>query len=346
MRIAQVAPLYESVPPKAYGGTELVVHYLTEELVTMGHDVCLFASGDSETSAELVPGCERSLRLAGSNQDPLAHHLVMLDMLVKQRTRFDVVHFHIDYMHFLISRLLDLSQLTTLHGRLDLLELQRVYDCFQDTPVVSISHSQRGPLPHANWLGTVMHGLPKNLLEFSGEPGDYFGFVGRISPEKRADRAIEIATSVGVPLKIAAKVDRVDEEYHQKVIVPLLAQDGVEFVGEIEQAQKSTFLGKARALLFPIDWPEPFGLVMIEAMACGTPVIAFRNGSVPEVIEDGVTGFIVDDAAGAIQAARHVHELSRTRVREAFERRFTARRMAEDYLRLYDCVAERRRHAA
>lgn len=346
MRIAQVAPLYESVPPRAYGGTERVVHYLTEELVALGHQVTLFGAGDSETSAELVAGCERSLRLAGNHQDPLAHHMVMLEKLIKQRERFDVIHFHIDYLHFAISRLLAWPQLTTLHGRLDLPELQAVYDCFGDMPVVSITNSQRAPLPQARWLGTVLHGLPVDLLSFTEKPSNYFAFVGRVSPEKRVDRAIEIATALGVPLKIAAKVDRADQEYHEREIVPLLDRPGVEFIGEIGDDEKSSFLGDARALLFPIDWPEPFGLVMVEAMACGTPVIAFRNGSVPEVIEDGVSGFVVEDMQGAIAAASRVHELSRARVREAFERRFTARRMAEDYLGLYGRICERNKFAA
>jgi glycosyltransferase involved in cell wall biosynthesis len=272
--------------------------------------------------------------------------MVMLENLVDQRERFEVIHFHIDYLHFLVSRLLELPQLTTLHGRLDLPELRPVYDCFGDMPVVSISDAQRAPLPQANWLGTVLHGLPTDLLFFSNQPSDYFAFVGRISPEKRADRAIEIATALGVPLKIAAKVDRADQEYHEQIIVPLLDRVGVEFIGEIGEHEKSKFLGGARALLFPIDWPEPFGLVMLEAMACGTPVVAFRNGSVPEVIENGVSGYIVDSIEDAIEAASRVDQLSRARVRDAFERRFSARRMAEDYLRLCGGIAERRKYAA
>lgn len=346
MRIAQIAPLYESVPPVAYGGTERVVHYLTEELVAMGHEVTLFASGDSRTRAELIPGCERALRLDPDCRDPLAHHMVMMGEVAKHRDRFDVFHFHIDYLHFLLSRLIKLPQLTTLHGRLDLPDLQSVYEHFHDMRVVSISDAQRQPLAVANWLATVPHGLPPDELTFSQTPADYFAFIGRISPEKRVDRAIEIATALGVPLKIAAKVDRADKEYHEREIEPLLANPLVEFIGEIGQREKAAFLGNARALLFPIDWPEPFGLVMIEAMACGTPVVAFRHGSVPEVIEHGVSGFIVDDMPAAIQAASRVGGLSRARVREAFERRFTARHMAENYVELYRRIAKPRVIAA
>jgi len=346
MKIAQIAPLYESVPPSTYGGTERVVHYLTEELVAMGHDVTLFASGDSRTSAKLVPGCERALRLDPSSGDPLAHHMVMMAHVAKQRDRFDVFHFHIDYLHFLLSRLAKLPQFTTLHGRLDLPELQGVYKSFGDMRVVSISDAQRAPLACANWLATVPHGLPRDELTFTASPSDYFAFIGRISPEKRVDRAIEIAIALGVPLKIAAKVDRADREYHEREIAHLLDHPLVEFIGEIGQDEKSEFLGNARALLFPIDWPEPFGLVMIEAMACGTPVLAFRHGSVPEVIDDGVSGFIVDDMKQAIEAASRIDRLSRAQVREVFERRFTARRMAEDYVKLYERVAKPRVIAA
>ncbi|HWA73210.1 MAG TPA: glycosyltransferase family 4 protein [Polyangiaceae bacterium] len=346
MRIAQIAPLYESVPPLAYGGTERVVHYLTEELVAMGHDVTLFASGDSQTAAKLVPGCARALRLDPSCQDPLAHHMVMLGQLAKLREHFDVFHFHIDYLHFTLSRALALPQLTTLHGRLDLPDLPAVYREFEDLPVVSISDAQRLPLPDAGWIGTVLHGLPRDDLGFTANPEDYFAFVGRISPEKRVDRAIAIATRLGVKLKIAAKVDRADQAYHEREIAPLLDNPLVEFIGEIGQRDKASFFGNARALLFPIDWPEPFGLVMIEAMACGTPVVAFRNGSVPEVIDDGVTGFIVSDMEQAIDAAARVDTLNRARIREVFEQRFTARRMAEDYLELYRRIAKPRVIAA
>lgn len=339
MRIAQISPLYESVPPAVYGGTERVVHFLTEELVRMGHDVTLFASGDSASSANLVAICPRALRWDRVCRDPLAWHMVMLDQVASQRERFDALHFHIDYLHFLLSRHLRLPQLTTLHGRLDLPELQGVYDHFGDMPVVSISDAQRGPVPQANWVGTVHHGLPEDLLRFAPEGGSYLAFLGRISPEKRVDRAIHIASALGVPLKIAAKVDRVDEDYFNEEIVPLLNNPLVEFVGEIDDSRKSAFLGAARALLFPIDWPEPFGLVMIEAMACGTPVVAFDGGSVREVIDPGITGFIVNDHEQAIEATRLVGDLDRRRIRDTFERRFTARRMAEDYLRLYEHTA-------
>jgi glycosyltransferase involved in cell wall biosynthesis len=335
LRIAQVAPLYESVPPVQYGGTERVVHYLTEELVAMGHRVSLFASGDSRTSAELVAGSPRSLRLDPGCKDPLAHHMLMLETVLSQRQRFDVIHFHVDYLHFLMSRLLKLRQLTTLHGRLDLPELGPVYERFADMPVVSISEAQRLPVPGANWIGTVPHGLPRDLLHAGPGTGGYFAFLGRVSPEKRVDRAIAIATELGLPLKIAAKVDAADRDYHHSSIAPLLDNPLVEFVGEIGDDRKSEFLGNARGLLFPIDWPEPFGLVMIEAMACGTPILAFRCGSVPEVIDEGVTGFIVDDMRSAIAAARRLHSLSRERVRQVFEQRFTARRMATQYLELY-----------
>jgi glycosyltransferase involved in cell wall biosynthesis len=272
--------------------------------------------------------------------------MVMLDKVAQLRDQFDVFHFHIDYLHFLLSRLAELPQLTTLHGRLDLPELQHVYRTFSDLRVVSISDAQRAPLPVANWFATVLHGLPRDELGFTPTPSDYFAFIGRISPEKRVDRAIQIASELGVPLKIAAKVDRADKEYHEREIVPLLDNPLVEFIGEIGQHEKAEFLGKARALLFPIDWPEPFGLVMIEAMACGTPVIAFRHGSVPEIIEHGVSGFIVEDMEQAVAAASRVDELSRAHVREAFERRFTARRMAENYVELYRRIAKRRVIAA
>ena len=346
MKIAQIAPLYESVPPQAYGGTERVVHYLTEELVAEGHDVTLFASGDSQTSALLQACSPRSLRLDPTIRDPFAYHMAMLGRVAAEHSTFDVVHFHIDYLHFPMSKMIGWPHLTTLHGRLDLPELQSVYDQFSDMPVVSISNDQRKPLPQAGWLATVQHGLPKDLLAFSPRPSDYFAFLGRISPEKRVDRAIEIARRLKAPLRIAAKVDAADREYHDQTIAPLLQASHVEFIGEIGEDAKASFLGGARALLFPIDWPEPFGLVMIEAMACGTPVIAFRRGSVPEIIDHGVTGFIVDTMDEAVDAAARASELSRWRVREQFERRFTARHMAGNYLRLYERLAARNRRAA
>jgi glycosyltransferase involved in cell wall biosynthesis len=335
MRIAQVAPLYESVPPKLYGGTERVVHYLTEELVRQGHDVTLFASGDSQTAATLVPMCPEALRLNPGSIDHLAYHIVMLDEVARRSPSFDLIHFHVDYLHFPVSRHLPVPHVTTLHGRLDLPELQRVYRYFSEMPVVSISRSQRKPLQTPNWVGTVYHGLPASQLEFNPEGGEQFAFLGRISPEKRVDRAIEIAKKVGLPLRIAAKVDKADTDYFKSEIEPLLDDPLIEFIGEINEEQKSEFLGNARALLFPIDWPEPFGLVMIEAMATGTPVVAFRGGSVDEVIDEGETGFIVDDMDQAVAAARRINEIDRLRCRAVFEQRFSAARMAKDYTDLY-----------
>lgn len=342
LRIAQVAPLYESVPPKYYGGTERVVSYLTEELVRQGHDVTLYASGDSVTKAHLVAPCRRSLRLDKHCMDQLAHHVLMLEMVFKDPDRFDIIHFHIDYMHFPISRRHRTPHLTTLHGRLDIPDLVPLYQEFREVPVVSISNSQREPLPWLNWQGTVYHGLPEDLYTFREEPGRYLAFLGRISPEKRVDRAIEIARRIGMPIKIAAKVDNVDKDYFEDVVEPLLRNPLVEYVGEIGEGEKDEFLGNAYALLFPIDWPEPFGLVMIEAMACGTPVIAYRRGSVPEVLEEGVTGFIVQGLEDAIEAVRRVPTLSRRRCREVFEERFSASRMVRDYLTIYKRLLERR----
>jgi glycosyltransferase involved in cell wall biosynthesis len=335
MRIAQVAPLFESVPPKYYGGTERVVSYLTEELVRQGHEVTLFASGDSETKARLVAACRRSLRLDKHCVDQLAHQILMLEHVFQRADEFDIIHFHVDYLHFPLSRREPVAHVTTMHGRLDLPDLVPLYQEFRDMPVVSISNVQREPLPWANWKATVYHGIPADMYRFRGEPGSYFAFLGRISPEKRVDRAIEIAKRVQFPLKIAAKVDRVDENYFESVIKPLLHHPLVEFVGEIGDGEKDEFLGNGYALLFPIDWPEPFGLVMIEAMACGTPVIAYRSGAVPEVMEQGHTGFIVEELEDAVEAARRVSELSRRRCREVFEKRFTSTRMAEDYVQLY-----------
>jgi glycosyltransferase involved in cell wall biosynthesis len=341
MRIAQVAPLYESVPPKYYGGTERVVSYLTEELVRQGHQVTLFASGDSVTAADLVAASRRSLRLDERCIDQLAHHIVLLEKVFRRAAEFDVIHFHIDYLHFPITRRRAVTHVTTMHGRLDIADLVPLYEEFREMPLVSISNAQREPLPWANWKATVYHGLPEDLYQFRPQPGKYFAFLGRISPEKRVDRAIEIAKQIGIPLKIAAKVDPVDQDYFEAEIKPLLRDQLVEYVGEIGDGEKDEFLGNAYALLLPIDWPEPFGLVMIEAMACGTPIIAYRHGSVPEVIEEGHSGFIVIDREDAIAAARRVPELSRKRCREIFEHRFTARRMARDYLRIYQSLIER-----
>jgi glycosyltransferase involved in cell wall biosynthesis len=337
MHIAQVAPLYESVPPHGYGGTERVVSWLTEELVRQGHQVTLFASGDSVTAAELVPGCRRSLRLDPGCVDQLAPHLVMIEEVYRQASRFDLIHFHIDYLHFPVSRRCPHPQLTTLHGRLDIPELPALYHAFPTMPVVSISDAQRAPLPWLNWQGTVYHGLPAALHTFRDQPGAYLAFLGRASPEKRLDRAIEIARRTGRPLKIAAKVDRADRDYYHDVIKPLLRAAGslVEFLGEVGGKDKDDFLGHAHALLFPIDWPEPFGLVMIEALACGTPVIAFNRGSVPEVMEDGRTGFIVESVDEAVAAVGRLDTLDRRQCRAVFESRFSAERMTRDYLALY-----------
>jgi glycosyltransferase involved in cell wall biosynthesis len=338
MKIAQVAPLYESVPPRLYGGTERVVSYLTEELVRAGHEVTLFASGDSQTEANLISAVEEALRLSRGLRDPLVYHLLLLEEVWKRAESFDVIHFHTDYLHFGLLRSMNTPHLTTLHGRLDLPGLGALYREFSEVPVVSISNAQRLPLLHANWVGTVYHGLPQSLYTFSRNRGNYLAFLGRISPEKRVDRAIEIAERAGMPLRIAAKVDEVDENYFNERIKPLLTKPGVEYIGEIGEAEKADFLGSAYALLFPIDWPEPFGLVMIEALACGTPVIAFRRGSVPEIIEDGVTGFIVDTVEQAVAAVDRVAQLSRHRLRSAFQQRFCADRMAEDYVALYHKV--------
>lgn len=337
MKIAQIAPLYESVPPKLYGGTERVVSYLTEELVRLGHDVTLFASGDSITAARLESGCETALRLQRCG-DPLAHHVVQLDKVLEVAQHFDVLHFHTDYLHFPITRCLQLPGVTTLHGRLDLGDLSSIYQRFDRMPLVSISQSQRQPMGRVNWVGNVYHGLPINLYKPNTKAGEYLAFLGRISPEKRPDRAIRIAQQAGMKLKIAAKVDAVDRKYFESEIEPLLGAPGIEFLGEIDETQKSDFLGKAFAYLFPIDWPEPFGLSMIEAMACGTPTIAFARGSVPEVIEDGITGFVVNDEEEALKALQRVSRFNRAQCRARFERRFTSCRMAKDYLSIYEAL--------
>jgi glycosyltransferase involved in cell wall biosynthesis len=335
MQIAQIAPLMEAVPPKLYGGSERIVAYLTDELVTMGHEVTLFASGDSVTTATLEPGCARALRLDPTVRDSVAPLLAMLERVAQRAHDFDVVHLHCDYLGYPVLRRTGVPFLATLHGRLDLPELRLLYRVFSDVPVVSISNSQRGPLPEADFVATVYHGLPERLLLPGSGSGGYLAFLGRISPEKAPDLAIRIAGRAGMRLKIAAKIDSVDQDYFKAEIEPLLAQPHVEFIGEIGEHEKAEFLGNAAGLLFPITWPEPFGLVMIEAMACGTPVIALRNGSVPEVVDDGITGFIVDDEATAASAAEQIHLLDRTLIRTIFEQRFTARRMAEDYTRIY-----------
>jgi glycosyltransferase involved in cell wall biosynthesis len=334
MRIAQVAPLSESVPPQLYGGTERVVSFLTEELVRLGHDVTLFASEDSQTAAKLVPICDKALRLSGC-KDYLAPHVLQLEEVIQRADDFDVIHFHVAQIHLPVARRLQTAHVTTMHGRLDLEELRPLYREFSDVPVVSISDAQRCPLPDAGWIGTVYHGLPLDLFDAHPEPGSYLAFLGRLSPEKRVDRAIAIATAVGWPLRIAAKVDSADGDYFEQHVRPLLDNPLVEFLGEINEEQKNDFLGHAKALLFPIDWPEPFGLVMIEALACGLPVVAFEGGSVEEVIEHGVTGFVVDNLDDAIKATRLVDRIDRAVCRGVFERRFSAARMASQYVKIY-----------
>lgn len=334
LRIAQVAPLFETVPPRLYGGTERVVSYLTEELVRRGHEVTLFASGDSTTRARLVAPCPSSLRLTAAVV-PEAHHVMMLEQVFGRADEFDVVHFHLDFLHFPLARRHQVAHLTTMHGRLDLPDIHPLFREFADIPLVSISDAQRGPMAWARWQGTVYHGLPRELYALTEKPGDHLAFLGRIAPEKGIEQAVEIARRVGRRLRVAAKVDRADRRYYETRVASLLADPLVEYVGEIGEREKGEFLGGASALLFPVDWPEPFGLVMIEALACGTPVIALRRGSVPEIIEDGVTGFVVDSVEEAIRAVARVPEVSRTRCREVFERRFSVERMASDYVAIY-----------
>ncbi|HEV2945783.1 MAG TPA: glycosyltransferase family 4 protein [Gemmataceae bacterium] len=340
MRIAQVSPLYESVPPKNYGGTERIVSYLTEELVAQGHEVTLFASGDSRTKARLISPCPRSFRSNGNSPDSMAYSLLLLEQVFRQANDFDLIHFHIDCLHFSFCRREPCRQLTTLHGRLDLPHQPPLFREYAGMPVVSISDSQRQPLPDLNWQGTVYHGLPKNLHTFRPNPGDYLAFLGRICPEKGLDRAIKVAERFGMKIKVAAKIDDADSEYYESKIKPMMNRPDVEFLGEIGGKAKDDFLGRAYALLFPIDWPEPFGLVMIEAMACGTPVIAWPRGSVPEVMENGVTGYIVSNIAGAVSALEKVAHLNRKGCRDVFERRFSVARMVQDYLRIYQRLQE------
>ncbi len=340
MRIAQVAPLYESVPPKLYGGTERVVSYLTEELVRRGHEVTLFASGDSVTSAVLVAGHERALRLDAKCNDALIPHLIMLERVYERVNEFDVIHFHCDYLHFPLSRRYDCPNVTTLHGRLDLPELVALYNEFCEMRVISISDAQRAPLPWLNWQATVHHGLPLDLYQYSARPDGYLAFVGRVSREKGLERAIAVAKRTGMKLRIAAKVDRQDRCYFDSEIKPLLDHPLIEFLGEIGEREKNEFFGKAVALLVPVDWPEPFGLVMIEAMACGTPVIAWRRGSIPEVIDEGESGYVVETVEEAVEALGRIEKLSRKRCREIFERRFSAGRMTDDYVAAYERLVE------
>jgi glycosyltransferase involved in cell wall biosynthesis len=345
MKIAQVAPLYESVPPQQYGGTERVVSFLTEELVRQGHEVTLFASGDSVTNARLYPACDRALRLHSPKvTNPLAYHISLIEMVARKAEDFDLVHFHIDYLNFPVTRRDRIPAITTLHGRLDIPELALLFGEFRDMNLVSISKAQRHPVPWANWVGTVHHGLPLDLIRplapRRNREGAYLAFVGRISPEKRPDRAIEIAQRAGMPLKIAAKVDPVDVDYFESEIRPLLDEPFIEFIGEISDREKPEFFGNAHALLFPIDWPEPFGLVQIESMAAGTPIIAYEMGSVREIVEDGVTGFFVHDIDEAVAAVGRVSSLDRRVCRRVFEKRFSVERMCLDYQRIYARVLQ------
>jgi glycosyltransferase involved in cell wall biosynthesis len=345
MRIAQIAPLTESVPPRTYGGTERVVSYLTEELMAMGHDVTLFASGDSVTTAKLEAAWPVALRFDTTLRDAMAPQMLLMEKVYQHAHEFDVLHCHLDYWPFSLLSRQATPYMTTLHGRLDLVELSRIYDCFVDAPLVSISDAQRRPLPRGNFIGTVHHGLPPDLLTPQPGPRDYLAFLGRICPEKSPDRAIRIARTAGMKLKIAAKVDRADREYFETTIRPMIDGDQVEMIGEIGDAEKPAFLSGAKALLLPIDWPEPFGLVMIEAMACGTPTIAFPAGSVPEIIDHGLTGYIVHDETSAVAAVARLDRLSSAAIRDRFETRFTARRMAEDYVALYRRMAIKTRPA-
>lgn len=341
MKIAQVAPLFESVPPVYYGGTERIVSYLTEELVNQGHEVTLFASGDSTTKARLISPCPRSLRLDPDCIDYLPYFYVMLEQVFKEAAGLDLIHFHIDYLHFPLSRRQLTPHVTTLHGRLNIPDLTGLYREFSDIPLISISAAQREPLPWAGWQATVHHGIPLDLYELKTGEGNYLAFLGRVSREKRVDRAVEIATLAKMKLKIAAKVDAADRDYFRTEIEPLLDNPLVEFMGEIDEKEKGEFLGDAYALLFPIDWCEPFGMVMIEAMACGTPVIAYPHGSVPEVLEDGITGFIVQSTREAAAALEKTTTFDRARCRRIFEKRFSVTRMAEDYVKIYQRLCAR-----
>jgi glycosyltransferase involved in cell wall biosynthesis len=342
MKIAQIGPLMESVPPRLYGGTERIVAYLTDELVRLGHDVTLFASGDSVSSAELVPCASMALRLDPNVRDFIPYYMLMLDRVRQMADEFDILHFHIDQFHFPLFRPIANRTVTTLHGRQDLYDLKPLYVGFSEMPLVSISNDQRKPVAGSNFVATVYHGIPPDLLKPIYNPrGGYLAFLGRISPEKGPERAIRIAQAIGIPLKIAAKVDKVDRDYFREVVEPLLDHPGIEFIGEINERSKSDFLGEARALLFPVDWPEPFGLAMIEAMACGTPVLAFRRGSVAEIIDEGVTGAIVDTPEEAVQMLPQVLALDRRKVRRRFEERFTVTRMAKDYLQVYRSLLKR-----
>lgn len=336
MKIAQVAPIFESVPPKGYGGTERVISYLTEELVGRGHDVTLFASGDSVTAAKLISTTPQSIRPGPKDWSWMAYYTMQMDMVLQLTDSFDIIHFHTDYLHYPLAKRLRTPHVTTLHGRQDLPELAPLYRHFADMPLISISNSQRKPLLGVNWIATVHHGLPADLYSFYPTPSEYFLFLGRISPEKRVDRAIEIAERCGIPLYIAAKIDKMEEDYFNESVQDLFCKPCVTYVGEVGDKEKRELLQHAKALLFPVDWPEPFGLAMIEAFSCGTPVIAYAQGAIPEVLEDGVTGFVVTNQEEAVQAAMRIGELDRKTCRAAFERRFTVSIMANNYLRVYD----------
>jgi glycosyltransferase involved in cell wall biosynthesis len=340
MKIAQIAPLFERVPPQFYGGTERVVFYLTERLLATDHKVTLFASGDSMTRAKLVSCCDEALRLNENVTDASPYHVIQLDQVQELADEFDIVHFHTELLHFPLARQLGRKAITTLHGRLDFPDLQPFFKYFSDVQVVSVSNAQRQPLPSVNWQGTIYHGLPsESLTGPSTAPRDYLVFLGRICPEKRPDRAIDIARTAGISLRIAAKVDKVDIPYWNGVIKPMIGENsGVDYIGEVDEGEKRILLRDALALLNPIDHPEPFGLAMIEAMACGTPVIAYRRGSVPEILDHGVSGFIVDTFEEAVQAVKDVDLLDRRQVRSAFESKFTAERMTEDYIKLYETL--------
>lgn len=341
MRIAQISPLFEAVPPKLYGGTERVVHWLTKALVEMGHDVTLFASGDSDPTLKLAPMRKEAIRLDPRKPDWVAIYYKFVEDVYARKDEFDVLHFHIDYFPLSLFTRQDVPFLTTSHGRLDIPEFVETYSMFPTAPFVSISNNQRLPIPNLNWVRTVLHGMPANLLTPQPVKQDYCAFLGRISPEKGPDRAIEITRRAGMKLKIAAKIDDADRKYWDTVVGPMVeANPHVEYIGEINDEQKPAFLSGAQALIFAIDWPEPFGLVMIESMACGTPVIAFRSGSVPEVIDHGVSGFIVDGIDGAVDALKHLGDLDRAQVRATFDRRWTSRRMAEDYLAVYQSLID------
>lgn len=344
MKIAQVSPLYESVPPKLYGGTERVVHNLTEELIARGHEVTLFASGDSTSSANLIPACKNALRLDEDCIDPIIYHFTMMEMVEKQSKNFDIIHSHIDYLYFPIMRRSQSIYLTTLHGRLDIPELEPLYNEYRDIPLVSISNSQRRPVSFSNWMGTVYHGLPLDLYRFNKKGGDYLVFVGRVSPEKRVDRAIEIAKKAGIQIRIAAKVDKADNDYFESKIKKLLDHPLVDFIGEVGEKEKEELLGNALGFIYPIDWPEPFGLAMIESMACGTPVIAYNCGSVPEVVDDGLTGFGVNSQREAVEAVKKLSGLDRKKCRETFEKRFSVERMVDDYLMIYESMINEKDH--